>query len=85
MWYDKMMKAVTRGIDNLEELERLEREEAGETKQELSVPTAPTSAPVDWSGVAAADWSTVDDVDWGALMTGSGVVGKSPSEGAGRS
>ncbi|EHA58098.1 hypothetical protein MGG_16474 [Pyricularia oryzae 70-15] len=28
MWFEKMMRAVRRGIDNLEELDRVEREEA---------------------------------------------------------
>ena len=28
MWYEKMMRAVRRGIDNLEELDRVENEEA---------------------------------------------------------
>ncbi|KAF4467458.1 hypothetical protein FALBO_5669 [Fusarium albosuccineum] len=28
LWFEKMMRAVSRGIDNVEELERVEREEA---------------------------------------------------------
>ncbi|RYP76937.1 hypothetical protein DL771_001490 [Monosporascus sp. 5C6A] len=85
MWYEKMMKAVTRGIDNLEELERLEREETGEQEPEVPSLAAQASVSTGWSGIDATDWSTVDDVDWGALMTVSGAVGESPSESAGRS
>ncbi len=28
LWFEKMMRAVSRGIDNVKELERVEREEA---------------------------------------------------------
>ncbi|RYP62833.1 hypothetical protein DL771_009554 [Monosporascus sp. 5C6A] len=79
MWYEKMMKAVTRGIDNLKELERLEREEAGE-QDEGPVTGTQSSDRVDWSTVDAVP----DDFNWDAVFDPV-VAGESSSGGAGRS
>jgi hypothetical protein len=48
MWLDKMMRAVSRGIDSVEELERVEREEAEEAARRLATPasSALSSEPV---------------------------------------
>ncbi|KAK1837801.1 hypothetical protein CCHR01_19575 [Colletotrichum chrysophilum] len=59
MWFEKMMRAVRRGIDSVEELERVEREEA-EAEQRRREEARPSSAgsnhlPVDFVG----DWDTV--------------------------
>lgn len=43
LWFEKMMRAVSRGIDDLEELERVEREEA-EKEQQRAAPARPPSS-----------------------------------------
>jgi hypothetical protein len=40
MWYEKMMRAVRRGIDNVEELERVENEEAGAERKRIAEQSA---------------------------------------------
>ncbi|KAK2731616.1 hypothetical protein CKAH01_19058 [Colletotrichum kahawae] len=59
IWFEKMMRAVRRGIDSVEELERVEREEA-EAEQHQREEARPPSAsscylPADFVG----DWDTV--------------------------
>ena len=46
MWFKKMMRAVRRGIDSVEELERVEREEAAEEERRRGV-AMPNPASVD--------------------------------------
>ncbi|EHA47034.1 hypothetical protein MGG_17610 [Pyricularia oryzae 70-15] len=41
MWFEKMMRAVRRGIDNLEELDRVEREEAEQEERRRSAEVFP--------------------------------------------
>ncbi|KAI7908727.1 hypothetical protein M0657_012163 [Pyricularia oryzae] len=41
MWFEKMMRAVRRGIDNLEELDRVEREEAEQEERRRSAEVLP--------------------------------------------
>lgn len=40
MWYEKMMRAVRRGIDNVEELERVENEEAEAERKRIAEQSA---------------------------------------------
>lgn len=59
MWFEKMMRAVRRGIDSVEELERVEKEEA-EAEQRRQEEARPHSAdfhhfPSEFVG----DWDTV--------------------------
>ena len=86
MWYEKMMKAVSRGIDNLEELEKLEAEER---RVENARPAGSAEASVDPEVVPDLDWSGMDvsgDLDWDAILAGASVgVGENSSEGVGRS
>lgn len=76
IWYDKMRRAVARGITDLEELDRVEREEAEAARQVTTLPN-PTDPVISNSAV---------DVDWGAfdpsLLTflGSGSDGIRPAE-----
>ncbi|KAM3564193.1 hypothetical protein ARSEF4850_001971, partial [Beauveria asiatica] len=42
LWFEKMMRAVTRGIDNVEELERVEREEAEQLQKTTGVLPTPS-------------------------------------------
>ncbi|KAI6609947.1 hypothetical protein MCOR14_012004, partial [Pyricularia oryzae] len=41
LWFERMMRAVSRGIDNLEELDRVEREEAEQEKRRRSAEVLP--------------------------------------------
>ncbi|EHA54233.1 hypothetical protein, variant [Pyricularia oryzae 70-15] len=41
MWFEKMTRAVRRGIDNLEELDRVEREEAEQEERRRSAEVLP--------------------------------------------
>jgi pyruvate/2-oxoglutarate dehydrogenase complex dihydrolipoamide acyltransferase (E2) component len=51
MWLDKMMRAVSRGIDSVEELERVEREEAEEAAQKQATPSAASSSELVFSEI----------------------------------
>lgn len=44
LWLDKMMRAVSRGIDSVEELERIEQKEAEEVAQKQATPSAASSS-----------------------------------------
>ena len=49
MWFEKMMRAISRGIDIVEELERVEREEADAlvvSEASNKPPTAPATPPM---------------------------------------
>lgn len=82
MWYEKMMRAVSRGIDNLAELERVEKEEEAEAERVRLA--AEVQAVVSEESVATAsdplfegfDWNSVDVgnavVDWSGFLPGSG-------------
>lgn len=70
MWYEKMMKAVSRGVDNLEELERLEAEESRATAEAQSLGVGDA---VEWSAAGFPD--TVDpNFDWSVFLSGPPVV-----------
>ncbi|KAM4058454.1 hypothetical protein HRG_014707 [Hirsutella rhossiliensis] len=43
LWFEKMMRAVSRGIDNVEELERVEKEEAEKERQRVEEARPPSS------------------------------------------
>ncbi len=43
LWFEKMMRAVSRGIDNVEELEKVEREEAERAEQARLAGRPPSS------------------------------------------
>ncbi|KAL0943092.1 uncharacterized protein CTRU02_200978, partial [Colletotrichum truncatum] len=88
MWFEKMMRAVRRGIDSVEELERVEREEA-EAEQRRVEPVRPSAdsprLPVEFT----ADWDTLyPDValspsllaEFGLLDSGSVVERRSTPE-----
>jgi pyruvate/2-oxoglutarate dehydrogenase complex dihydrolipoamide acyltransferase (E2) component len=65
LWFEKMMRAVSRGIDSVEELERVEKEEAEReaAKQQEAVA----------AGVPAGRSSTEDLLDSDFLSTWDGV------------
>jgi hypothetical protein len=42
LWFEKMMRAVARGIDNVEELERVERLEAEQLQKTTGAPPIPS-------------------------------------------
>ncbi|KAM4062733.1 hypothetical protein HRG_010001 [Hirsutella rhossiliensis] len=42
LWFEKMMRAVSRGIDNVEELERVEKEEAEKERQRVEEARPPS-------------------------------------------
>lgn len=44
MWQEKMMRALRRGITNLEELDRIEREEAAEEERRRAIEAVPSSS-----------------------------------------
>jgi hypothetical protein len=73
MWYRKMMRAVARGIDDLDELDKVERAEAEASRQaETSLPN-PIDSEVPQSSVDAVDWDQFD-VD-PSLLTFLGSIG----------
>ena len=57
MWFDKMMRAVRRGIDSVEELERVEREEA-DREASRSLDGRPPSVG-QFSAIPDGEWDTV--------------------------
>ena len=49
MWFEKMKRAISRGVDTVEELEQVEREEAEVlvvAEASNKPPTAPTTSPL---------------------------------------
>ena len=49
MWFEKMKRAISRGVDTVEELERVEREEAevlAAAEASNKPPTAPATPPL---------------------------------------
>lgn len=90
MWFEKMMRAVRRGIDSVEELERVEAEEAETERARVSASVQAVVS--EESSIAQLDpdfegfdWGSVDVgnavVDWpGFLTEGSSVVGGSVGE-----
>ncbi|EJP60702.1 uncharacterized protein BBA_10348 [Beauveria bassiana ARSEF 2860] len=42
LWFEKMMRAIARGIDNVKELERVEREEAEQLQKTTGVLPTPS-------------------------------------------
>ena len=86
-WYAKMMRAIERGIDNLEELERVEEQERAEEAQKQqgagsSGENVPAASP-GWP----EDLGPPDDIDLEAILAGaSGVfAGENSSAAAERS
>ncbi|KAK4096218.1 hypothetical protein N658DRAFT_501832 [Parathielavia hyrcaniae] len=79
MWFEKMARAISRGIDTVEELERVEREEAEAlATSEASpgpsaAPTTPSRLPADFMSTWDAVYSDVPLEP--ALMTDFGFVG----------
>ncbi|AEO54806.1 hypothetical protein MYCTH_2313167 [Thermothelomyces thermophilus ATCC 42464] len=60
MWFEKMMRAIARGIDSVEELERVEREEAAAAvAAEASGVTASSSTPSRLSADFGQLWDAV--------------------------
>ncbi|KXJ84602.1 hypothetical protein Micbo1qcDRAFT_108542, partial [Microdochium bolleyi] len=51
LWFEKMMRAVRRGIDSVEELERVEREEAEEASRRDSGEFATSEFMADWDAL----------------------------------
>lgn len=81
VWYERMKRAVARGITDLEELDRVEREEAEAARQAALL--APSSA-------VAGPSQSVDDVDWSAYALDPSLfpllgTGEIPAESSGRS
>ena len=90
LWFEKMMRAVSRGIDNVEELEKVEKEEAAREASCLAAAT-PESVPrrsstEDQLGPGfMATWDAVyEDVPLDlSLLAAFGVVKETPSASAG--
>ncbi|TQV92552.1 hypothetical protein IF1G_00001 [Cordyceps javanica] len=79
LWFEKMMRAVARGIDNVEELERVEREEAEQLQKATGVLPTP-SEDLDPALVRSLDAEfgveSLDGthaIDWDAFL-GNGTV-----------
>lgn len=79
MWFEKMMRAVSRGIDSVEELERVEREEAEREERRLAELRPPSSdrLPADF----VTSWDAVyPEVSLSpSLIADLGFVGVGPS------
>lgn len=82
VWYERMKRAIERGIDNLEELERVEREEREAEAARQAALLAPSSVVGPSQSVDAVDWSAfeLDPSLFPPLVTG-----EIPSESPGRS
>jgi uncharacterized protein YdcH (DUF465 family) len=79
-WYEKMRRAVARGITDLEELDRVEREEAEAARQAALLVPSSTVGPS----------QSVDAVDWSAFALDPSLfppleTGEIPAESSGRS
>ena len=61
MWFEKMIQAISRGIDTVEELERVEREEA-EALTILASSTNPPVAPATLSHLSPTFVSSWDSI-----------------------
>ncbi|TQW04493.1 hypothetical protein IF2G_07722 [Cordyceps javanica] len=79
LWFEKMMRAIARGIDNVEELERVEREEAEQLQKATGVLPTP-SEDLDPALVRSLDAEfgveSLDGthaIDWDAFL-GNGTV-----------
>jgi len=72
MWFEKMMRAVHRGIRDLEELERVEREE--EAAAERARVAADVQALVAEESVGSAADPGFEGFDWSAVDVGTSVV-----------
>lgn len=89
LWFEKMMRAVSRGIDNVEDLERVEKEEADREAARRAIAT-PDSGPRRSSteGQLDSDFMTTWDAVYAevpldpSLLEDFGVVGGTPSVGA---
>lgn len=64
VWYERMRRAVARGITDLDELDRVEREEAEAAARQAATSAPNLTASVSVSGPAV---SSVDAVDWSAF------------------
>jgi hypothetical protein len=90
LWFEKMMRAVSRGIDDVEELERVEREEA-EREQRRSEISGSSAARSSTEDVLDPDFMSTWDAVYAhvpldpALLETFGVVGGTASAGAGNS
>ncbi|KAK4095668.1 hypothetical protein N658DRAFT_437812 [Parathielavia hyrcaniae] len=83
MWFEKMMRAIARGIDTVEELERVEREEAkalAESESAGNPPPASTTPPMLGADFVPLWDSTYPDVLLEpSLMSDFGLLAGSPS------
>ncbi|TDZ14074.1 hypothetical protein Cob_v013012 [Colletotrichum orbiculare MAFF 240422] len=83
MWFEKMMRAVRRGIDSVEELERVEREEAEAEQRRLEEARPPSAGSDRLSSDFIGDWDTVyPDVALSpSLLAEFGLLGPAPASG----
>jgi hypothetical protein len=83
LWFEKMMRAISRGIDSVEELERVEREEAEALAKSNAQPDPPPSSatPPLLNDDFVPLWNTVyPEVQLEpALMSDFGLLSGSPS------
>ena len=88
-WYEKMVRAVARGIDNVEELERVEREEAEEEARRKAAaepsssitPALPDDFSFDWDGTYPDVPLSPSLLNEFGLLDGSGSVDPSVEPG----
>ncbi|KAF3768354.1 hypothetical protein M406DRAFT_250526 [Cryphonectria parasitica EP155] len=90
MWYEKMMRAVRRGINNVKELERVEAEKRARIAAGVRSVVAEESAVVaEDSSFEGFDWNSVDVgnavVDWSGFLESEVSEGPGSRSGAERS
>lgn len=61
LWFEKMMRAISRGIDNVEDLERVEREEAEKERQSTERSSSSSSPSFDLPPGFVESWDTSYD------------------------
>lgn len=59
LWFEKMMKAISRGIDSVEELERVEREEAEKEQRRMEQARPPSNSSERLPSDFASEWDAV--------------------------
>ena len=92
LWFEKMMRAVARGIDDVEELERIEREEAereaiqqqgaGSSDVLIASSSEVPGVDLDWSAAAIPSQDAFNSVDWNAVFDENSSVGAGRSSNA---
>jgi hypothetical protein len=59
LWFEKMMKAISRSIDSVEELERVKREEAEKEQRRVEQARPPSNSSERLPSNFASEWDAV--------------------------